>query len=111
MNADEAPEILLTIPTSDFCGSGGCDLWVLTDKGALISKTTVVDFPVGISTEQTDGWLDIFCHSNGADHVLRFGSAGYSSNASTAEVVSEAQRLSLSQAEVLKDPFSDYSGF
>jgi hypothetical protein len=111
LNGDGSRELLLTIPTSDFCGSGGCDLWVLTERGKLISKTTVVDFPIGISTEKTEGWWDLFSYSNGEDHVLTFDGAGYSANASTAEVVSASERQSLTQTEVLKDPFADYLGF
>ncbi len=111
LNGDGSREVLLTIPTSDFCGSGGCDLWVLTDEGKLISKTTVVDFPIGISIERTEGWLDLLAYSNGEDHVLRFDGAEYSSNASTAEVVTASERQLLTQVEVLKDPFGEYLGF
>lgn len=111
LNGDGSKEILFTIPTSDFCGSGGCDLWVLTDKGALISKTTVVDFPIGISREKTAGWSDLFTRSNREDHVLKYDGSGYDYNASTAGVVEPSQRRGSTEEEVLEDPYGQYSEF
>ena len=111
LNEDGVSEILLTLPTSNWCGSGGCTLWVLNSKGALISKTTVVDFPIGISSEKTNGWFDLFTLSNREHHVLKYGKKGYASNASTADVIEEGTRKSGTKKEILTNPFDNYSSF
>lgn len=111
LNDDGNQEVLMTIPTQDYCGSGGCSMWVLNHQGKLISKTSTVDFPIGISKTKTNGWFDLFSYSNRAEHVLKFDGKVYSSNASTATVISEEERKSNTQIEVLLDPFQNFSTF
>jgi hypothetical protein len=111
LNSDGILETLLAIPTFYFCGSGGCNLWVLDSEGNLVSKTTVVDFPIGISIHKTNGWLDIFTFSDRDDHVLKFDGKRYSSNASTADVISAEDRKAQTQVEVLSNPFKEYDAF
>lgn len=103
LNEDGKMETLVTVPGIHYCGSGGCTFWVLNPTGELISKTTVADFPIGISSKKTNGWFHLLTWSNGSHRALTFDGEAYSSNASTAEAISEPTRTRFSTHEVLDE--------
>lgn len=84
-------EFLLYPYAPVFCGSGGCTLFIVNEKGEILSKTTVVKLPVyttvstAINPQNAKAyWKDLYVWSNGAFRKLVFKNGNYSSNASVA---------------------------
>ncbi len=105
LNDSGEKEILLMIPTMYHCGSGGCRLWILDKDGQLLSTSSVVDFPLGISSHASNGWKDLLTWSNHSNRVLIHNGESYSHNASLADKITEEQRREMTVVEVLKDAF------
>lgn len=82
LNGDSSKEIFVGLTGPFFCGSGGCTQYLLSAQGEVISKFTVSDYPVVISTDKTEGWNDLLMLSNGDFHVVKFGGKSYPGNPS-----------------------------
>jgi hypothetical protein len=62
LNGDRRPEALVYLLGSDFCGTGGCTLEVLTPAGRswrLMTRMTVVQAPIRLLATSSHGWRDI----------------------------------------------------
>ena len=69
LNSDNKPEALIYAMSThgadgqlDFCGSGGCTLYVLSLDPAgyrLVSSIMVVQLPVRVMSSMTHGWHDL----------------------------------------------------
>ncbi len=62
LNGDGRPEIIVYADGPQGCGSGGCDLYVLTSRAgeyALIADVSVSWAPIRILDTKTNGWRDI----------------------------------------------------
>ena len=103
LNGSGAEEIILVIPTMQYCGSGGCRIWVLSNAGEQLSTTSVADYPIAISLRKTNGWHDLITWSDRSNRALKYDGSAYDSNASMAEKVTEDQRKELTLEEVLVD--------
>ena len=89
----EAREVLVYLPGSDYCGSGGCTSLVL-EKHALeyrlISRLSLTRAPIIVSSHRTNGWNDLIVFvSGGGIHggyysVLAFDGQKYPENPTTA---------------------------
>ena len=69
LNGDGNDEALVYLLGPYWCGSGGCNVLVLTPEGGSwkeIGNTTVSSLPVGVLDTETDGWKDL---------AVSFGSA------------------------------------
>tara|TARA_Y100000815_G_C13235577_1_gene459793 strand:+ start:327 stop:791 length:465 start_codon:yes stop_codon:yes gene_type:complete len=86
LNADGIDDALIYPLGPDWCGSAGCTLFVLqgsADGFTLLSKTTIVQLPLRVSSQQTHGWHDLIVYAKGeGDVVLRATEAGYPLNPS-----------------------------
>ncbi len=89
LDDDHRPEILVRATDADFCGSGGCTLFVLTPSGAryrVVTRMTVTRPPVRLLTSVTHGWRDIAVRVSGGgitrprDVRLQFDGSSYPTN-------------------------------
>lgn len=68
LNGDDKPEIFVYLVGSYFCGTGGCSAVIFEsteDEYKLISNFTIVNSPVVISENKTNGWNDIIMNVYG----------------------------------------------
>lgn len=82
LNGDSSKEIFVGLTGPYFCGSGGCTQFILNAQGEVISKFTVSDYAVVISTDKTNGWFDLFIQSDGDFHTVNFDGKSYPGNPS-----------------------------
>ena len=82
LNGDGSKEIFVGLTGPYFCGSGGCTQFILNAQGEVISRFTVSDYPVVISTDKSNGWFDLFMQSNGNFHTVKFDGKSYPGNPS-----------------------------
>ncbi|NVJ86509.1 MAG: hypothetical protein HWE15_09415 [Algoriphagus sp.] len=86
LNADGNKEILVGLAGPYFCGSGGCTLLLLTNHGDVITRFSVVKYPVFIDQESTNGWKNLILYSGSENRLVTFDGQTYPSNPSTLEV-------------------------
>ncbi len=82
LNNDQKNELFVGFTGPYFCGSGGCNILLLSAEGELITEFTVVDYPMVIDTETTGGWRNLLIFSNGDWHVLKHNGNAYPPNPS-----------------------------
>jgi len=95
LNGDGKPEALVYLSGSYTCGTGGCKMLVLEQSGQqyqLVSKMTLVNAPVIVSSEKSAGWSDLVLQVAGggeAKHYaqMKFDGNTYPVNPSTAPEV------------------------
>lgn len=95
LNKDPEKEIFVGLTGSNFCGSGGCTVLLLSPKGELITRFTVTGDPILIADTKTKGWNDLILHSNGKDHLMKFDGKTYASNPSTQPVYTSSSSQTL----------------
>jgi hypothetical protein len=62
LNGDGRPEALIHVRDRESCGSGGCNLYVLSPEGQgyrLVLRATLVRLPIMLLPTSTEGWRDI----------------------------------------------------
>jgi len=82
LNQDGKNETFIGLRGMYFCGSGGCTALLLNSDWELLTKFTVMDFPLTVSTEATGGWKNLIVRSAGKLRELKFNGKSYPSNAS-----------------------------
>jgi hypothetical protein len=82
LNNDGRQEILVGLTGPYFCGSGGCTMYLLTNHGDVITKFSVVSYPVYVDTITTKGWKDLIIYSGGSNRVVKWNGKSYPSNPS-----------------------------
>lgn len=95
LSGDGKPEALVYLSGSYTCGTGGCKMLVLEQSGQqyqLISKMTLVNAPVIVSSETSAGWNDLVLEVAGGGagkHYaqMKFDGSTYPVNPSTAPEV------------------------
>jgi hypothetical protein len=85
LNADSKKEILVGMTGPAFCGSGGCTLLLLDPHGNIITEFTVVDYPVYVAKESSNGWLDLVMYSGSKNRRVKFNGQTYPTNPSVLE--------------------------
>lgn len=68
LNGDENPETFVFLVGMPVCGSGGCSGAIFSSEDEeyeFISKFSLVNNPIIISEEKTNGWNDIIMHVAG----------------------------------------------
>ncbi|MBN3584782.1 hypothetical protein JYB64_20490 [Algoriphagus aestuarii] len=86
LNADGVNEILLGLTGPYFCGSGGCTVYLLSQKAEVITKFSVVDYPVFVADSFSKGWKDLIMNSGRKNRLVPFNGKSYPSNPSVLEV-------------------------
>ena len=84
LNRDGKPEYFVTIPSPYFCDSAGCTSWIFTNDGKLLSKFTVMDFPIYVTAKASEGYYNLIMSSNDKWHHLKMHGGTYPSNPSVA---------------------------
>jgi hypothetical protein len=86
LNGDGKPEAVAYLFGNDWCGSGGCNLFVLRRNGdswKVVSSITTTDPPVQVLTNTSNGWRDLRVYVRGgaarpgATMTLRFDGKRY----------------------------------
>jgi hypothetical protein len=89
LNGDGSPEAVILLTGRDWCGSGGCTLLVLRQRGPrwqLVSKTSIVRPPIRVLPGHQHGWpmLSVYVAGGGIipgyTSILPFGKSGYPVN-------------------------------
>lgn len=101
LNDDGKYETMFTLINMDYCGSGGCTLFLLNSEGSFMGRVTVMDVPVGIAKSKTNGWHNLYVSSKRQDVMLQFGEGEYTTNASMAKKVSKEAREAGTEQVVL----------
>jgi hypothetical protein len=92
LNGDGRPEALVYLLSSSYCGTGGCNLLVLTPAGRgwrQVADMTVVNPPVRLLDTRSHGWRDLAVRVAGGgsrahDARLSFDGRRYPPNPSVA---------------------------
>ncbi|MEP0919661.1 hypothetical protein NC981_22795 [Leptolyngbya sp. DQ-M1] len=95
LDGDGRNEKIVYLVGSTTCGTGGCTMLIFRTTGqgySLISRHTIVNNPIVVSTQKTKGWRDIVLFVGGGGgkpsyHSLKFDGSAYPSNPSTAPEV------------------------
>ncbi len=89
LDGDGRPEALIYADAPNDCGSGGCDLYILTRAGPswrVVTQTSVTRLPIKVLATTTHGWRDLAVLVAGGGilqgHLvrLRFDGMSYPSN-------------------------------
>ncbi len=89
LNGDGVKEVIVHVTGRAWCGSGGCNTYVLAPKGssyAVVTRMTVTRPPIRVLTTRSHGWLDlaVFVAGGGIlpgyEAVLRFDGSTYPTN-------------------------------
>jgi len=68
LNNGTAPQVLVYLPGSDYCGSGGCTSLIFTVRGGdyqLVSRLSLTRTPIIVSSHRTNGWKDLIVFVSG----------------------------------------------
>lgn len=94
-------EFLVYVMDPMLCGTGGCSLYIVDDKGNTLSYMTVTKLPIytrmpSIEAQQKEKgkWYDLFVWSNGAFRQLKHDGTAYPNNPSTEPEISETALVS-----------------
>lgn len=88
LNGDGNLEIFVGMTGTYFCGSGGCTIYLLSNQGDVITRFTVVDYPIYIDQESTNAWKNLIMYSGRENRRVIFDGQTYPSNPSVLEVYS-----------------------
>lgn len=92
LDGDGAEEAIIYLGGPYFCGTGGCNLLVLTQAGPMwrsVGDVSVSRTPVRVLNTETNGWRDLTVEVSGggatpATALLNFDGESYPENASVA---------------------------
>ncbi|WP_288369588.1 hypothetical protein [uncultured Algoriphagus sp.] len=88
LNEDGNSEIIVGLTGPYFCGSGGCTMLVLSNHGDVITRFSVVKYPIFIDEETTNGWKNLILFSGSENRLVTYDGQTYPSNPSTLEIYS-----------------------
>ena len=92
LSGDGVPEAIVYLTSGGWCGSGGCTLLILEQRGSaykVVTKATVTRLPIRALTTKSNGWLDLGVRVQGGgifvpyEAVLSFDGKTYPANPST----------------------------
>lgn len=83
LNDDGKKEIFVGFNGMDFCGNAGCNAFLLTPEGDVITKFTIVQYPIVISNTKSKGnWHDLIITSRGVEYLVKWNGKKYPGNPS-----------------------------
>jgi hypothetical protein len=105
LDGDGADEAIVFVLGPNWCGSGGCNAYVLTPAGdgyRAVMDATVTDTPIGVLPTTSHGWLDLFVSVGGGGVpagtvAMRFDGTAYPRN----PTVAPAEPVDAAGGEVL----------
>lgn len=95
LNSGTASQVIVFLTGSEWCGSGGCTLLILSSEGKsykVVAKISIVLLPVEVLQSVTNEWHDIAVHVRGYagkpeyTTILKFNGTTYPSNPSMTPV-------------------------
>jgi hypothetical protein len=106
-------EYLLYVMDPMLCGSGGCNLFVLTHDGEVLSRISVSRPPIYLpllsieeQQDQTGTWKDLYVYSKGM-RQLTFSDGSYTTNASMGALLDETELIQHPERFVLVMDYLD----
>jgi hypothetical protein len=99
LNGDGTPEAIVYLIGKSWCGSGGCNLFILQKTGAswkVVTRMTVTNPPIRMLNTRSNGWrsLAVWVHSGGGyEAELRFNGKTYPRNPSVPPARRAAENL------------------
>lgn len=92
LNGDRRPEALVYLTSGNYCGSGGCRLYIYTPERGSWSQhgmLTITNPPIMVLNSRSHGWRDLAVHVSGGgarprNAIVRHGRTTYQSNPSLA---------------------------
>lgn len=82
LNGDGKDEYFVRLYGTYYCGSGGCTFLLLDRYSEIITKFSVTDAPIYVSSEKENGWDVLYLLSDGKYRKTVYGKKGYPSNPS-----------------------------
>jgi hypothetical protein len=101
LNGDGRAEVLVSLYSGMFCGSGGCALYIYTPAGASwrqVAELTIVNAPVRMLATRSHGWHDLAVMVRGGgferpgEARISFDGRTYASNPSLAPALRRGTR-------------------
>lgn len=86
LNGDGKDEYFVRLMGTYFCGSGGCTFLLLDRYSEVITKFTVTDAPVYVTSEKENGWDVLYLKSGGKFRKVVYNKKSYPSNPSVLPV-------------------------
>ena len=102
LNGDGKPEAIVYLIGKSWCGSGGCNLFILQKTGAswkVVTKMTITNPPIRVIDTKTNGWhnLGVWVQGGGIqpgyEAELRFNGKTYPRNPSVPPALRTAGNL------------------
>lgn len=92
LNEDGNPELLVGLIGIDFCGTGGCNMLVLSGDSKVLTNMSIVKYPVYVgslnSKESAKGYKTLYVRTGGVGMVrLAWNGKSYPANPSLAPKV------------------------
>lgn len=84
LNHDNKDEYFVNFLSPYFCGTGGCTVLLLDHESNIINRFTVMETPIYIDNNQTNGWNNILVFSGKKLKELKYSNGRYPSNPSMA---------------------------
>lgn len=100
LNQDGLKEIFVGLFSPYFCGSGGCTILLLSPDFELITKFTVIEPPLYISTQPGNQWKSISVQDREGWKKLEYAKGTYPSNPS---LIKTSAETSPSHEEIIFD--------
>ncbi len=86
LNQDGLDDAIVYMKDRNWCGSGGCTLFVFQNTGIdykMVSKVTVSNTPIKVSEQTHQGWNNIIVYAKGTGNVtLQYNGTSYPNNPS-----------------------------
>lgn len=89
LNGDGRPEVFVYVTQADYCGSGGCTLFILSPRGRtyrIVMHASATRPPIRLLRTSGNGWRDVgvLVAGGGIEHAytarLRFNGRNYPGN-------------------------------
>ena len=106
LNGDRKKEVLVYLASPYFCGSGGCNLLVLSDQNELITEMTVFKPPLFVQKQKKD-WAVLWAKYRGKAIPLVFKDGSYPPNRTV--IASDTDKVPSDAEEVLFDTLKFYN--
>jgi hypothetical protein len=95
LNEDGKNEFLIGLMGPDFCGTGGCTMLVTNPELKVITKMTLVEYPVYLGSdsadEKTNGYKNLYLRTGKVGFVkIAWNGKSYPSNPSLQPKISES---------------------
>ncbi|MBN2684063.1 MAG: hypothetical protein JXR40_02175 [Pontiellaceae bacterium] len=88
-NHDGEDEYVVALYTRYYSGTGGSTAYIFDAQGTVVSRFTVVHFPIYVAASRSEGWQDLIIYSGGENRFVKRTGGAYPSNPSVEMVYNE----------------------